>query len=244
MAAEKLNRIKELTELLGRASRAYYAQDQEIMSNLEYDRLYDELERLEQETGIILAGSPTQHVGYEAVDELPKEAHESPMLSLDKTKDREELRSWLQGQPAIMSWKLDGLTIVLTYRDGKLEKAVTRGNGEVGEVITGNARTFINLPLNIGFRGELVLRGEAVISYPDFEWINSQIEDVDARYKNPRNLCSGSVRQLSNEITAQRKVRFVAFNLCGPRAWILPIPERRSFLFWRNRALRQCRELW
>lgn len=213
MAAEKAERIKELTELLSRASKAYYAQDQEIMSNYDYDRLYDELEGLERETGIILAGSPTQHVGYEAVDELPKEAHESPMLSLDKTKEREELRAWLQGQPAILSWKLDGLTIVLTYRDGKLAKAVTRGNGEVGEVITGNARTFINLPLNIGFAGELVLRGEAVISYSDFERINSRIEDVDARYKNPRNLCSGSVRQLNSEITAQRSVRFIAFNL-------------------------------
>lgn len=213
MAAEKAERIKELTELLSRASKAYYAQDQEIMSNYDYDRLYDELEGLERETGIILAGSPTQHVGYEAVDELPKEAHESPMLSLDKTKEREELRAWLQGQPAILSWKLDGLTIVLTYRDGKLAKAVTRGNGEVGEVITGNARTFINLPLNIGFTGELVLRGEAVISYSDFERINSRIEDADARYKNPRNLCSGSVRQLNSEITAQRNVRFIAFNL-------------------------------
>lgn len=213
MAAEKAERIKELTELLSRASKAYYAQDQEIMSNYDYDRLYDELEGLERETGIILAGSPTQHVGYEAVDELPKEAHESPMLSLDKTKEREELRAWLQGQPAILSWKLDGLTIVLTYRDGKLAKAVTRGNGEVGEVITGNARTFINLPLNIGFTGELVLRGEAVISYSDFERINSRIEDVDARYKNPRNLCSGSVRQLNSEITAQRSVQFIAFNL-------------------------------
>lgn len=213
MAAEKAERIKELTELLSRASKAYYAQNQEIMSNYDYDRLYDELEGLERETGIILAGSPTQHVGYEAVDELPKEAHESPMLSLDKTKEREELRAWLQGQPAILSWKLDGLTIVLTYRDGKLAKAVTRGNGEVGEVITGNARTFINLPLNIGFTGELVLRGEAVISYSDFERINSRIEDVDARYKNPRNLCSGSVRQLNSEITAQRSVRFIAFNL-------------------------------
>lgn len=213
MAVEKAERIKELTELLSRASRAYYAQDQEIMSNYEYDRLYDELEGLERETGIILAGSPTQHVGYEAVDELPKEAHESPMLSLDKTKDREELRAWLQGQPAILSWKLDGLTIVLTYRGGKLAKAVTRGNGEVGEVITGNAKTFINLPLNIGFTGELVLRGEAVISYSDFERINSRIEDADARYKNPRNLCSGSVRQLNSEITARRNVRFIAFNL-------------------------------
>lgn len=231
MAAEKLDRIKELTALLSKASRAYYAQDQEIMSNFEYDRLYDELEQLEQETGIILAGSPTQHVGYEAVDELPKEAHESPMLSLGKTKDREELRSWLQGQPAILSWKLDGLTIVLTYHDGKLAKAVTRGNGEIGEVITANARTFTNLPLNIVFKGELVLRGEAVISYPDFEQINRQIEDVDAKYKNPRNLCSGSVRQLNSEITARRNVRFIAFQLVRAEGVDFANSRERQFAF-------------
>lgn len=240
MAAEKQDRIRELTALLNKASKAYYAQDQEIMSNYEYDRLYDELEQLEQETGIILAGSPTQHVGYEAVDELPKEAHESPMLSLGKTKDREELRSWLQGQPAILSWKLDGLTIVLTYRDGKLAKAVTRGNGEIGEVITANARTFTNLPLNIVFKGELVLRGEAVISYPDFEEINRQIEDVDAKYKNPRNLCSGSVRQLNSEITARRNVRLSLSSWCVRKAQSLPIPGSGSLLSWRNRALRRC----
>ncbi len=210
---DKLDRIKALVELLNQASKAYYAQDREIMSNQEYDALYDELAALEKETGIVLAGSPTVNVGYEAVDELPKERHESPMLSLDKTKSREDLREWLQGNPAVLSWKLDGLTIVLTYRGGRLEKAVTRGNGEIGEVITNNARTFVNLPLNISFPGELVLRGEAVISYSDFEKINREIEDAEAKYKNPRNLCSGSVRQLNNEITAKRNVRFYAFTL-------------------------------
>lgn len=213
MQSEKTERIKYLVEVLNQASKAYYAEDREIMSNLAYDTLYDELQRLEEETGIILSNSPTVNVGYEAVDELPKERHEAPMLSLGKTKSREELRDWLQGNPAILSWKLDGLTIVLTYRDGKLAKAVTRGNGEIGEVITNNARTFVNLPLNIRFQGELVLRGEAVISYSDFEKINATIEDADARYKNPRNLCSGSVRQLNNEITAKRSVRFYAFTL-------------------------------
>ena len=211
--SEKIVRIKYLVAALSEASKAYYAQDREIMSNREYDALYDELAVLERETGMVLANSPTMSVGYEAVDELPKERHESPMLSLDKTKSREELAEWLQGHPAVLSWKLDGLTIVLTYREGKLEKAVTRGNGEIGEVITNNARTFVNLPLEIPFRGELVLRGEAVISYSDFQKINDEIEDADARYKNPRNLCSGSVRQLNNEITARRNVRFYAFAL-------------------------------
>ncbi len=213
MQSSKMERMKYLVNLLGEASRAYYAEDEEIMSNLEYDRLYDELDALEKELGIVLAGSPTVTVGYEAVDELPKERHESPMLSLDKTKSREELRDWLQGHPAILSWKLDGLTIVLTYREGKLAKAVTRGNGEIGEVITGNARTFQNLPLNISFQGELVLRGEAVISYSDFEKINAEIAEEEAKYKNPRNLCSGSVRQLNSEVTAKRKVQFFAFHL-------------------------------
>lgn len=213
MQSEKLDRIKYLVEILNRASKAYYAEDREIMDNYQYDSLYDELQRLEAETGIVLANSPTVRVGYEAVEELPRERHESPMLSLAKTKSREELREWLQGNPAILSWKLDGLTIVLTYREGKLAKAVTRGNGEIGEVVTNNARTFVNLPLSIAFQGELVLRGEAVISYSDFEAINGRIEDVEARYKNPRNLCSGSVRQLNNEITAERRVRFYAFSL-------------------------------
>lgn len=208
-----IDRMKQLIVRLNEAAKAYYTEDREIMSNLEYDRLYDELASLEEKTGLILAQSPTQSVGYEAVDELPKERHESPMLSLGKTKSREELADWLNGQKGLLSWKLDGLTIVLTYRDGKLFKAVTRGNGEVGEVITPNARTFVNLPLQIPFQGELILRGEAVISYEDFEHINAKIEDVDARYKNPRNLCSGSVRQLNSHITAQRSVRFFAFAL-------------------------------
>lgn len=213
MQSSKIERMKYLVETLNRAAEAYYAKDQELMSNFEYDRLYDELEALEQECGVTLANSPTVKVGFEAVDELPKERHESPMLSLGKTKSREELREWLQGNPAILSWKLDGLTIVLTYREGKLAKAVTRGNGEIGEVITNNAKTFKNLPLSIAYQGELILRGEAVISYPDFEKINQEIEDVESKYKNPRNLCSGSVRQLNNEITARRNVRFYAFSL-------------------------------
>ncbi len=207
------DRMKELVELLNRASRAYYAEDREIMSNYEYDALYDELVRLEEETGTVLANSPTLRVGYEAVDELPKERHERPMLSLDKTKDIEQLKSFAGQNKTLLSWKMDGLTIVLTYREGALEKAVTRGNGVIGEVVTNNARTFVNLPLRIPFKGELVLRGEAIITYSDFERINEEIEDAEARYKNPRNLCSGSVRQLSNAVTAARNVRFYAFSL-------------------------------
>lgn len=210
---DKMQRMKELIPMLTEAAKAYYQEDREIMSNFEYDRLYDELVKLEEETGVTLAGSPTVSVGYESLEELPKEAHESPMLSLDKTKDRETLRQFVGEHKTLLSWKLDGLTIVLTYRNGKLEKAVTRGNGTVGEVITNNARVFKNIPLQIGYQGQLVLRGEAIITYSDFEKINRQIEDVDARYKNPRNLCSGSVRQLNNEITARRNVHFYAFSL-------------------------------
>ena len=213
MAVNKKERMRELAALLNRASEAYYAKDEEIMSNFEYDRLYDELVALEKETGVVFADSPTVKVGYEAVDELPKERHETPMLSLAKTKSREELRDWLNGKKGLLSWKLDGLTIVLTYRNGKLQKAVTRGNGEVGEVVTGNARVFRNLPLTIPYQGELVLRGEAVITYSDFEKLNREIEDEQAKYKNPRNLCSGSVRQLDNQVTAGRNVRFYAFCL-------------------------------
>ncbi len=213
MEEKMLNHMKDLVSTLNSAAKAYYAQDMEIMSNFEYDRLYDELAALEKETGVILSNSPTIHVGYEAVDELPKERHERPMLSLSKTKSREDLREWLNGQEALLSWKLDGLTIVLTYHAGNLAKAVTRGNGEVGEVITNNARVFKNVPYSIPYQGELILRGEAVISYHDFEKINSEIEDDAARYKNPRNLCSGSVRQLNNEITARRNVMFYAFSL-------------------------------
>lgn len=206
-------RMKELVELLNKAGKAYYQEDREIISNYEYDKLYDELEALEKETGITLAGSPTVSVGYEAVNALPKETHETPMLSLDKTKEIEVLKNFVGNQKTVLSWKMDGLTIVLTYQDGKLKKAVTRGNGIVGEVITNNAKVFKNVPLQIAYQGELILRGEAIISYSDFEKINEQIEDVDAKYKNPRNLCSGSVRQLNNEITAKRNVYFYAFSL-------------------------------
>ncbi len=210
---EKILRMKELVPMLSRAARAYYQESREIMSNYDYDQLYDELLQLEKETGTILSGSPTQKVGYEVLSELPKEAHEAPMLSLDKTKSVDDLAEWLGEQEGLLSWKLDGLTIVLTYEGGKLVKAVTRGNGEIGEVITPNARVFANIPLTIGFQGELILRGEAVIKYSDFERINEEIPDADARYKNPRNLCSGSVRQLNSEITAQRSVNFKAFAL-------------------------------
>ncbi len=213
MAENKMDRMRELVSLLNRASEAYYAKDEEMISNFEYDKLYDELTALETELGITLTDSPTVQVGYEAVEELPKERHETPMLSLAKTKSREELRDWLNGREALLSWKLDGLTIVLTYAGGTLQKAVTRGNGEVGEVITNNARVFCNIPVTIPYQGELILRGEAVITYSGFERINREIEDVGAKYKNPRNLCSGSVRQLDNRITAQRGVSFYAFSL-------------------------------
>lgn len=228
---KKTERIRELTQLLNKASLAYYAQDKELMSNYEYDRLYDELEALEKETGIVLSNSPTLHVGYEAVDELPKERHERPMLSLGKTKSREELAEWLGEQKALLSWKLDGLTVVLTYRDGKMEKAVTRGNGEVGEVVTNNAKVFQNLPVSISYAGELVLRGEAVITYSDFEEINRRIEDIDAKYKNPRNLCSGSVRQLNNEVTAGRNVKFFAFSLVKAEGVDFHNSREEQFLF-------------
>ncbi|MCI8401100.1 MAG: NAD-dependent DNA ligase LigA [Lachnospiraceae bacterium] len=210
---QKLERIKELTGLLNRAARAYYQENREIMPNVEYDRLYDELKALESETGVTLSGSPTAMVGYEILSELPKERHAAAMLSLDKTKDVEALKDWLGDREGILSWKLDGLTIVLTYQDGELYKAVTRGNGETGEVVTANARAFENVPLRIPHRGEVVLRGEAVIRYSDFEKINEEIGDADSRYKNPRNLCSGSVRQLNSQITSGRHVRFYAFFL-------------------------------
>ena len=205
--------MKDLVKKLNKAAKAYYQEDREIMSNREYDELYDQLEKMEKDTGIVLADSPTVNVGYEAVDSLPKETHETPMLSLDKTKDREVLREFIGSHKTLLSWKMDGLTIVLTYDHGELEKAVTRGNGAVGEVVTNNARVFRNVPLKIPFQGRLILRGEAIIRYSDFQRINQSIEDVDARYKNPRNLCSGSVRQLNNQVTAERNVYFYAFSL-------------------------------
>lgn len=209
----KTDRIKALVEQLNFASRKYYQEDTEIMSNLEYDALYDELCKLEQETGIVLSNSPTVKVGYEILSELPKENHEYSMLSLDKTKEVEDLVSFMSGHPGVLSWKLDGLTVVLTYDDGKLLKAVTRGNGIQGEVITNNAKVFVNVPHKISYKGHLVVRGEAVIKYSDFNRINDKIPDFDAKYKNPRNLCSGSVRQLNNKITAERNVNFFAFNM-------------------------------
>lgn len=210
---DKKERIKELVDILNKASKAYYQDAKEIMSNFEYDALYDELVQLEKDTGIVLANSPTVNVGYEVVSELPKEQHESPMLSLDKTKEVNVLADFAGDKKSLLSWKLDGLTVVLTYEQGKLFKAVTRGNGEIGEVITNNAKTFKNIPLSIPYEERLVLRGEAIIKYSDFEKINREIEDAQAKYKNPRNLCSGSVRQLNSEITAKRNVNFIAFAL-------------------------------
>lgn len=230
-SCDKKKRIEELVELLNRASESYYAKDEEIMSNYEYDNLYDELEALEKETGIVLSDSPTVNVGYQSVDELPKERHEKPMLSLAKTKEREELKSFLGDKEGLLSWKLDGLTIVLTYNDGELTKAVTRGNGEVGEVITNNAKVFKNIPLKIAFKGELILRGEAVITYSEFERINMTIADEELKYKNPRNLCSGTVRQLNNKVTAERNVRFYAFNLIKADGFDAENKKENEFTF-------------
>ena len=233
---KKMQQMKELVELLNRAGKAYYQEDREIMSNLEYDRLYDQLENLEKETGTVLANSPTVNVGYEVLEQLPKEEHESPMLSLDKTKDREVLREFMGEHKTLLSWKLDGLTIVLTYEEGELVKAVTRGNGVVGEVITNNARVFQNIPLKISYKGRLVLRGEAIITYSDFEKINGAIEDVEARYKNPRNLCSGSVRQLNSEITAGRHVKFFAFSLVSAQDVDFHNSREEQFLWLKNQG--------
>lgn len=230
-SCDKKKRIEELVELLNRASESYYAKDEEIMSNYEYDNLYDELEALEKETGIVLSNSPTVNVGYQSVDELPKERHEKPMLSLAKTKEREELKSFLGDKEGLLSWKLDGLTIVLTYNDGELTKAVTRGNGEVGEVITNNAKVFKNIPLKIAFKGELILRGEAVITYSEFERINMTIAEEELKYKNPRNLCSGTVRQLNNKVTAERNVRFYAFNLIKADGFDAENKKENEFTF-------------
>lgn len=210
---EKQKRMKELVELLNKAAYTYEQKDDEIMSNFEYDKLYDELVQLEKETNMILSKSPTQRAGYEVLSELPKEQHETKMLSLDKTKEIEDLKEWLKDKEGLLSWKMDGLTIVLTYKDGALLKAVTRGNGEIGEVVTNNAKVFKNIPIHIPYQGEMVLRGEAIIKYSDFEKINAEIEEGEAKYKNPRNLCSGAVRQLNNEITAKRNVNFIAFAL-------------------------------
>lgn len=210
---DKSERIKDLVELLNKANKAYYQETNEIMTNFEYDKLYDELVGLEKETGMVLSNSPTVNVGYQVVSQLPKEQHNSPMLSLDKTKEVGALADFAGDRKCLLSWKMDGLTVVLTYENGELVKAVTRGNGLVGEVITNNAKTFKNIPISIPYKGRLTLRGEAIIKYSDFEQINREIEDADSKYKNPRNLCSGSVRQLNSQVTAERNVNFVAFAL-------------------------------
>ena len=234
MTDRRTERMRELIRILGKASEAYYAQDREIMSNFEYDRLYDELAALEEETGIVMADSPTVKVGYESVDFLPKEEHAQPMLSLDKTKDRAALAAFAGSQKTILSWKMDGLTIVLTYRDGRLFKGVTRGNGTVGEVVTANVRVFRNVPLTVPFRGELVLRGEAVIRYSDFEKINDSLPAGEKPYKNPRNLCSGSVRQLDSAITASRNVYFYAFSLVSADGADFENSHAKEFEFLRG----------
>lgn len=233
----KRERIWQLTEQLNKAAAVYYQGQDEVMSNFEYDKLYDELQALEEETGIVLAGSPTRRVGYEVLSELPKEEHLSPMLSLDKTKDVEQLAAWLGEHDGLLSWKLDGLTIVLTYQNGELLKAVTRGNGQVGEVITNNAKVFENLPLSIPFRGELVLRGEAVITYSQFEKINEMLSEEE-QYKNPRNLCSGSVRQLDNRVTAERHVHFFAFSLVSAEDVDFQDSQENKFLFLQEQGFR------
>ncbi|MCI8429527.1 MAG: NAD-dependent DNA ligase LigA [Lachnospiraceae bacterium] len=233
---DQMKRMKELTDRLRKAAKVYYQEDRELMSNLEYDRLYDELENLEKETGVVLAGSPTITVGYEAVDELPRERHETPMLSLDKTKEVEALAEFAGEHEVLISWKLDGLTVVLTYQDGRLLKAVTRGNGEIGEVITNNAKVFRNVPLSIPHKGKVILRGEAVIRYSDFEKINAEIADESEKYKNPRNLCSGSVRQLNNEVTAKRNVYFYAFALVRADGVDFENSRERQFLWLKSQG--------
>lgn len=233
--SDKKQRMQELTEQLNNAAKVYYQGKDEVMSNYTYDRLYDELVALEKETGVILSGSPTQKVGYEVLSELPKEAHPSPMLSLDKTKEVEGLSSWLNDQTGLLSWKMDGLTVVLTYEEGKLVKAVTRGNGQIGEVITNNAKVFKNLPLAIPYKGHLVLRGEAVIPYSEFEKINQALP-IDEQYKNPRNLCSGSVRQLNNEITAKRNVNFFAFALVSADGIDFQNSQEQKYLFLKEQG--------
>ena len=232
----EIQRMKELIPQLRQAAKAYYQESREIMSNFEYDKLYDELSALEAKTGIILSGSPTQQVGYQVLSELPKETHEEPMLSLDKTKSVEDLQQWLGSQKGLLSWKMDGLTVVLTYENGTLAKAVTRGNGEIGEVITPNARAFANIPLTIAYKGQLIIRGEAVITYTDFERINEEIGDADAKYKNPRNLCSGSVRQLNSKITAERSVHFEAFALVKAEGVDFKNSRKEQFLWLKNQG--------
>lgn len=227
---DQRKRIDELVEKLNEASHAYYTDGIEMMTNYEYDEMYDELLALEDETGYIRDDSPSVNVGYETAAGLPKIVHEIKMLSLNKTKDRDELRAWLGDKEGLLSWKLDGLTVGLTYENGRLVQGVTRGNGIEGELITANVLACRNIPKSIPYKGKVIVRGEAVIRYSDFEKINEAIEDTDARYKNPRNLCSGSIRQLDPKVTAERKVSFYAFTLTLSEG--LEMPSRRQKMEW------------
>ncbi len=228
----QIERMKQLIETLNHAAKVYYQGQDEVMSNFEYDKLYDELVVLEKESGIVMANSPTVQVGYETLSELPKEAHVAPMLSLDKTKEREELVTWLGEQQGLLSLKLDGLSVILTYEGGVLTKALTRGNGEIGEVITNNAKTFKNIPTRIHYTDKLVIRGEALIRYSDFEILNQSFSDIQEKYKNPRNLCSGTVRQLNNEITAERNVHFYVYNRIVTPEDELTYDRKEEGLLW------------
>lgn len=233
----KIDRMRELNTILAKAADAYYNTGVETMSDREYDTFYDELEQLEKETGVILSGSRTQKVGYEVSSALKKVKHTSKMLSLDKTKSIDELTAWLGENTGFLSWKLDGLTIVLTYENGVLLQAVTRGNGETGEDITANARHIIGIPTAIPFADKLVIRGEALMKYKDFERVNAQIEE-GAKYKNPRNLCVGTVRNLDSKVTAERNINFFAFNLVSAEGY-----EENSFaarLKWLESIGFQC----
>ena len=231
---DKTVRIRELVDILNRAAKAYYKDAKEIMSNNEYDRLYDELIELEEETGLILSASPSRNVGYEILSELPKMNHERPMLSLNKTKETSDLASFLGEKKGLLSWKMDGLTIVLRYSEGELVSALTRGNGTVGEVVTNNVKYFVNVPLKIDFKGDLTLRGEAVIKYSDFEEINEKIDEAESKYKNPRNLCSGSVRQLNPYITKERNVYFYAFALVEAKGFENKNSRKKEFEFLKS----------
>jgi DNA ligase (NAD+) len=210
---DKNQRMQELIEKLNEASKAYYGSGKEIMSNFEWDRLYDELVQLEGETGIVMANSPTVNVGElnAVLSGFEKVRHEISVKSLDKTKDVDTLAAFIGGCPGIMSWKLDGLTIVLTYDNGELVKAVTRGKNGIGELITANARHFAGVPSVIPYKGRLNVRGEALISYADFEKVNASLPEGEEPYKNPRNLAAGSVRQLDSAEVKNRKVQLIVF---------------------------------
>lgn len=205
---DKIKRLKELTEQLNHYRDSYYNNSESLISDKQYDDLFDELQSLEEETGIVMSNSPTNTVGYEVKSKLEKVKHSHPMLSLDKTKSTDDLIKFSNGRDCIISLKLDGLTVLNTYDNGVLFQSETRGNGEEGEIITHNAKVFDNLPLNIPFDRKFEIEGEAIITQSDFEKIN-----INGEYKNCRNLASGSVRQLDSNITKNRHVRFIAWKI-------------------------------